>query len=401
MLWRRRSRGSGVVCGVAVAVELGTLLANLPVALAWDKDGHEAIGMTTMSALDTSAVSQVKRLMHGRDAVDVAAWAHKVNKKYPWTTELHFQRQPRRPEPGCKGADLSQCVDNKCLVKALRHFYGRLTGEPHLVDINWGTGVKLTDADCVKFLINLIGDLHQPLHLGCGQDDMGRNRSVILRGKTVSLYELWDSQITQQVMKDSPGFWWGGWTHVQRTRAEYEKDSAEWKKDGILLFERWADETVKFGCDHVYNHPILGQPLFPDDQSSLVRIDEPLYEVWKRDMLSKMLVAGARTAIVLNSILEKRGADQLHAGSAVSDIEGEDDEQEPKIRVGAAKGHKADLHHQASNYRHMQGFEAGVINLGIFVVVLLVFLQVMGYWRGNDPVHLADRAKAGQGGKTI
>lgn len=64
----------------------------------------------------------MKHLMGGKDAADVAAWAHKarlffcgcglwavgiprrmgcsgvqlrqVNKKYPWTTELHFQRQP-------------------------------------------------------------------------------------------------------------------------------------------------------------------------------------------------------------------------------------------------------------------------------------------------------------------
>ena len=39
----------------------------------------------------------------------------------------------------------------------------------------------------------------------------------------------------EAVMKDSPGFWWGGWTHVQRTRSEYEKDSARWKNDRIAF----------------------------------------------------------------------------------------------------------------------------------------------------------------------
>merc|ERR1719464_1785737 len=98
---------------------------------AWDKDGHEAVGMTTMSALETQAVAHVKRLMHGKDAVDVAAWAHKVNKKFPWTVDLHFQKQPAK-EPGakCKSANLTLCKDNRCLVRGLKHFYGRLVNKP-------------------------------------------------------------------------------------------------------------------------------------------------------------------------------------------------------------------------------------------------------------------------------
>merc|ERR1719487_2903536 len=93
---------------------------------AWDKDGHEAIGMTTMSAIEGPALAQLKRLMGGKDAVDVAAWAHKVNKKYPWTTALHYQRQPDWQCGGNVSESLS-CPKNRCLLKALKHFYGLLT----------------------------------------------------------------------------------------------------------------------------------------------------------------------------------------------------------------------------------------------------------------------------------
>ncbi|CAJ1389576.1 unnamed protein product [Effrenium voratum] len=224
------------------------LLHLLAVAWAWDKDGHEAIGMTTMSALDTAAVSQVKHLMGGKDAADVAAWAHKVNKKYPWTTELHFQRQP---STRCEKAQQLDCKDNRCLMKAILYLYGRLTGR-ELAQITWPDGIKLTDADCLKYLITLLGDMAQPLHFGTGDTDMGRNITVLFRDKKTNLFDVWDKELTQSVIRNEPHFWWGGWTHVQRTRVEYERDSEQFKKEHETLLTRWADESAKFMCDSVY-----------------------------------------------------------------------------------------------------------------------------------------------------
>jgi len=224
-------------------MRLRLLLSGLLGASAWDKDGHEAIGMVAMSALEGVAETQVKHLLGGRDAADVGSWAMKVNKKYPWSVPLHFQPQPSGWK--CSGADSSVCPDNRCIAKALKHFYGRLTGQK-LVDIEWPAGMKLTDADAVKYLINLIGDLHQPMHLSLASEDMGRNLSVTFRGQQTTMFDLWDSGITQAIMKESPGFWWSGWTHVQRTRVEYERDGEKWKKEGVAQFDKWADETNKF-----------------------------------------------------------------------------------------------------------------------------------------------------------
>lgn len=379
---------------LAPAVGLLLLLASQPPgAAAWDKDGHEAIGMTAMSALEVHAVAQVKHLMGGRDAVDVAAWAHKVNKKFPWTTELHFQRQPGFE---CHKADLSRCPDNRCLVKALKHFYGRLTGQS-LVTINWPEGMKLTDADCLKFLINLIGDLHQPLHFG-GGDDLGRNLTVTFRGRKMSLFDMWDREITQATMRDSPGFWWGGWTHVQRTRVEYEQDGERWKKDGVANFDRWADETAKYLCENVYTNPLTGRRLYEAEGS--VRIEESLYELWKREMLSKMLVAGARTAIVLNAVLSHRESKgELHGGTAVGGLEGEEEEDARPHKP--ALGRKGDAAHAAAHSPLGQGVPPVLANMVIFTLVGGAFLRLMRLWQGRDSVVQADRAKRQQqdGGK--
>mmetsp|Transcript_51937 Transcript_51937/g.121773 ORF Transcript_51937/g.121773 Transcript_51937/m.121773 type:complete len:376 (-) Transcript_51937:68-1195(-) len=372
-------------------LRLWTLVAGfLAVAWAWDKDGHEAIGMTTMSALDTTAVAQVKHLTGGKDAADVAAWAHKVNKKYPWTTELHFQRQPSER---CEKANFTNCADNRCMVKGILYFYGRLTGKD-LVELKWPDGVKLTDADCVKYLINLMGDMAQPMHFGTGETDMGRNITVLFRGKTTNLYDVWDKELTQAVIKDSPGFWWGGWTHVQRTRVEYEKDSEQFKQEHEMLLKRWADESAKFMCESVYRNPVTGKQILDElDSKGVFRISDELFEAWKREMLSKMLVAGARTAVVLNSILHHREG-QLKAGTAVSHLEGEEEEEE-YAKGPAPKGRRADL----PRTRHLQGPAALMVNLLIGSISLFCFLVLMRLWSGPDRVRQAEREKRAASGK--
>mmetsp|Transcript_71537 Transcript_71537/g.155423 ORF Transcript_71537/g.155423 Transcript_71537/m.155423 type:complete len:389 (-) Transcript_71537:120-1286(-) len=367
-------------------------LVQVNLAFAWDKDGHEAIGMTTMSALQAGPVAQVKRLMHGRDAVDVASWAHKVNAKYPWTVELHLQRQPALP---CKGADLSHCPGNRCLVKSLKHFYGKLVHKD-LVEIDW-EGLKLTDADLVKYLINLVGDLHQPMHFGLEEDDMGRNFQVMFRGKKVSLYDIWDREISQTTIHDSPGFWWSGWTHVQRTHVEFAQDSARWDESGVEMFEKWANESARFVCESVYRNPLTGRRITEELKNGVFHLSEDLFQQWKREMLSKMLVAGARTAIVLNSILKHREAGELHGGTAVSGIEEVDDNSESESKP-VKTGRKADLMH--GNHQ-VSGLPAFAWNLGIVASELVVFLLLMRSWQGTGSVCRADRDKLRESGKGI
>jgi len=288
------------------------------------------------------------------------------------------------------GVDLSHCPDNRCLIKALKHFYGRLVNNPiEGTTIDWGAA-KLTDADALKYLINLIGDLHQPMHLGFDDDNMGQNITVEFRGKQVSLYDFWDKELAQAVIHDSPGFWWGGWTHVQRTRSEYEKDAARWKEDGVKMFDEWAEESVKFACGDIYKNPVTGKRIGED--GGVFRIDMNLFETWKREMLSKILVAGARTAIVVNSILAQREAGALHAGSGVTELEGEEDDTAKAQAIARRNGHKHDPGH-----KHVEGFSALVANAAIFTTVFVVFTYTQRQWQGHAQVDAA-RAEKSRGG---
>lgn len=313
-----------VVALILVLFCTNTQLNWLPIlhfCSAWDSDGHQAIGMTAMSALHGKASAQVKRLMGGKDVVDVAGWAHRVEVKHPKTAALHFQHQTTTWDCGQVTITDLNCPENHCLLRALQHFYGRLTGRPNLVKMEYPDGLQLTDSDAVKFLVNLLGDLHQPLHVGFGEDFGGQNITLIYTDaqrekRQTTMFKYWDSDLIQKFMISRPAIWYGGWTHANSLgekltafRQEWESQEADTRHE---LFEKWATESLQLACVSVYKDA-RGGAVIPSGFEV-----GSTYEYTSMDIIKRqILIAGARIGFVLNSILLERDAAKLRQGSGV------------------------------------------------------------------------------------
>merc|ERR1719408_928222 len=91
--------------------------------------------------------------------------------------------------------------------------------------------------------------------------------------------------------------------------------------------DRWYDESVRFACETAYVHPVTGKKLAgPGAEEGPVEISQEAYQIWKQSWLRLVLLAGARTAIVLNDILDAKGASKLSDGTKMktkADIEEE------------------------------------------------------------------------------
>ncbi|CAK9020241.1 unnamed protein product [Durusdinium trenchii] len=292
---------------------------------AFDIEAHDAIGQTAASAMDQEAIKQIKRMMGGQDASDVAGWGHQVDDTYPDMARLHFQVHDDA-SGFCGDTRTAKCEDNICLLQSIKHFYGKVLSDegrridfPQIDYAKVAKGIKFSDADFLKMLINLVGDLHQPLHVGYANDNSGRKVLVKFRGQTMSLYDVWDHAISEVVRTQESNFWLGGWTHVRAVNSEWDTDKKKWKEDGpFKSFERWLDEAVQFTCSKAYVHPTTGKKLAgPNAESGPVEIDEAAYQEWRHLWLRQILIAGERTAIVLNDILDNKGATRLATGSKV------------------------------------------------------------------------------------
>lgn len=297
---------------------------SLPLAATFDMEGHDAQGQTAASAMDQEAIKQVKRLLDGKDASDVAAWGHHVDDTYPGVARMHFQvHDDSSGQQHCGPIETiaGRCEDGICLLNAIKHFYGKILQHegrkisyPTIDYSKMHPDLQFSDVDAIKMLINLIGDLHQPLHVGYSSDDSGNRIRVKFKNKEMTLYELWDKGITEYVREHQPNFWYGGWTHVNNVRNEHETDKQYWSEEHpYKSFERWMNESVRFACEKAYVHPSTGRKLagLGSDIQKVIDIDDGDVSKWKDLVLHQILMAGQRTAIVLNDILDAKGVKKL------------------------------------------------------------------------------------------
>jgi len=392
----RAARALGCCAVRAMRPLMRAACGPLLLAGAFDMDGHDAIGQTAASAMDQEAVRGMKRLLGGQDASDVAGWGHQVDDTYPGVTKLHFQAHDSEWCGAVEGRKAA-CEDNICLLQAIKHFYGKiLADEGRKIDypaidyrkVEPSGKLTFSDADAVKMLINLIGDMHQPLHVGFAADDNGKSVKVDFQGKQMSLYDVWDTAISEMVRTQESGFWYGGWTHVRSISGQFQKDKETWKKEGAMkAFDVWFEEQARFACDKAYKHPVTGKALAgPAAEASPARIDRNAYQAMKQNWLNQLLIAGERTAIVLNDILDAAEAKKLSArGGVVTNA----DEEKKKQEAEWAKERDKNLAKEKATSRASSTTPFRVVpsialtNFAIACAVVPIFLLIANH--GLDP----------------
>ncbi|PHJ17880.1 s1 p1nuclease [Cystoisospora suis] len=392
---------------------------------------HEAVSMTTLSGLSTSANQALRRLLNGKDLADVAGWAHRVSDKYPDTAALHFMQQESCPSKPIRIEDIklstSSC-ENKgnCLLEAITYFFFHLVDpeqntKPQAPDSDVVTttnfvfphGIKTTDADAVKYIINLIADMHEPLHLGSAEDDYGRNLVVQytdVDGNTrlTTFYNYIEAILIEKTIKQRQYFWFSGWTHVNSIKGAYDTEKTLFATNKEKMFSQWAKENRGVLCNELYTKlrktgkdaraaaKALGDAFVDEyakkaleniaawgkNKKSTNENDGTLYEV---DVTSefaifeilkkRILLAGARIAIVMNHILqvrEKKDLGKLRQGSGVADVV---DTIDPPLSV------------EDMSMVYLKNF---LTNLSIFLVILLFFVYISRFYSSppaHSPIH--------------
>ncbi|EPR60500.1 S1/P1nuclease [Toxoplasma gondii GAB2-2007-GAL-DOM2] len=408
---RTRSTAAGLV----LCLLCGSSLISC--AQAFKVRAHEAVSMTTLSGLSTSANQALKKLLNGKDLADVAGWAHRVSDKYPDTARLHFMSQPTCPSKPLRTDDIildkSFCeVKGNCLLEALTYFFFHLVDpdqnkvEQTNPDVITTTNfvfphdIKTTDADAVKYIINLVGDMHQPLHMGSADDDYGR-RAVVQYSdgeqmRLTTLYNFLEAGLVDKTVKQRQYFWFSGWTHVNSVKGAYDSEKSLFATNKEKMFSEWAKENRAVLCNEVYPHVrktgkdaraaanALGSDAVDEYAKAVLdgSSDVPLFEIDAaaefalfQVLKKRILLAGARVAIVMNYILqvrESKDLGKLRQGSGVADVV---DSIDPPLAV------------ENMSMVYLKNF---LTNFAIFLVILLFFVYISRFY-STPPAHALQR----------
>jgi hypothetical protein len=152
------------------------LVIASPGAMAWGALGHRLVGDLAERHLQPSTERAVRDLLAGESEptlAGVANWADSLRANDPdrfrQTSRWHYVNLP---ENSCRYDMARDCADGQCVVEAIK------TQRTILADRSQPLEAR---RDALKFLVHLVGDVHQPLHAGNHDDKGGNKYQVSLR----------------------------------------------------------------------------------------------------------------------------------------------------------------------------------------------------------------------------
>jgi hypothetical protein len=247
-------------------------IAGAQQAFAWGRIAHTPIAWVAERHLTPDAAKEVRRLLSLEEASslgEVASWADR-----DW--------RENRPGPDhdvpipleADGYDAARDCQGRCAVGAIEIYLGVLADR---------TKPDQDRLDALKYVVHLVGDIHQPLHAS----QAGGWETVSWRGVTSNLHLLWDVRILQAT-----------YTSPEQVAEEISKRLRPMPDCGTPA--DWANEGHKIVKTFVY--PELGPPPAIKIQSIAIPDD---YVAKALPIIQERLAEAAmRLSCVLNKALD-------------------------------------------------------------------------------------------------
>ena len=191
-----------------------TLLSSF--VLGWGKTGHRIVGKVAETYLTKNAKTQIKKLMGHHDLSRMSNWADEIKSDPNWkiANDWHWCTIP-------DGKLYEKDKHSGRAVEKVNDFISVLKNK------------KSTKEDkqiALKFLIHLIGDLHQPMHVGNGIDRGGNDIKLKWFNVPTNLHRIWDSDlINLQELSYSE---YSDYLMLNEDRGKIRK----WQGDDVLIY---------------------------------------------------------------------------------------------------------------------------------------------------------------------
>ena len=203
---------------IATSLIAGLLISITP-ALAWGPNGHRITAQIGEDGLSDRAREAVRKIAGKRSLALFATWPDYIRSFPEWdcAKPWHFltiedgqdiedalEKAPRIPR-GCD-KDLFERLNMPLnVVGAIDYFaailggdtpkesaFAELMKESKVEPLNGS--VQLT---ALALLVHLVGDVHQPLHVGRGPDRGGNSITVEWFEKIENLHKVWDEELIE------------------------------------------------------------------------------------------------------------------------------------------------------------------------------------------------------------
>jgi hypothetical protein len=258
-------------------------------ALAWGRMAHRAATRLAETRLTPQARAAIRELLEpGESLADASTWADENSRSIPGSAAWHYVNVPisaRRYTP-------RDCRDN-CVVSRLEEFR-RILADPN--------APVRRKRMALRFVVHLVEDAHQPMHVGDNRDRGGNAVQVqFFRDDLTNLHQVWDSGLLRvgyrherDLVDDLIGL-------ARRPGAE------RWSRSDV---EDWINESLD-AARAAYRMPVTGTMIGPG-----TRLGREYQDANLPVAVLRLAQAGYRLSDVLNECLSRTRDTQAPAPPA-------------------------------------------------------------------------------------
>lgn len=245
---------------------ISTLSLN---SFGWGATGHRVTGHIANKYLNKKARKALEELLKGQSLAMASTWMDEIksDSTFDYMSDWHWVTIPY-------GLTYEQAEKNKNgdIIQTLNRIIAELKSK------------KLSSAEQaqrIKILIHLIGDIHQPLHVGGKNDKGGNDVKVMWFRADSNLHRVWDSDIIDDTKLSYTEL-------AESLDRPSETDLKKWQSAGVI---DWAKESQGY-AEQVYD-------------TGNGRLGYRYSYLYYHIIRHRLLQAGVRLAGVLNDIYGK------------------------------------------------------------------------------------------------
>jgi hypothetical protein len=235
--------------------------------LRWGQIGHYVTGEIAEKYLTEQAAREVRRVLGNTSLAMASTWMDDIrsDSRYDHTSDWHWVTIP----PG-KTYEEAEKNPNGDIIEAL---------ERKIAQLKEGGLSEHEEWEKLKMVIHMVGDIHQPLHVGTGEDRGGNDVRVRWMGENSNLHRVWDSDMINSYQLSFTEL-------TRKINHPAEEQIARWQQATV---RDWAMESKSYR-DQVYD--------LPDNRRIGWEYRYKYFDIVEK----RLLQAGIRLAGVINDI---------------------------------------------------------------------------------------------------
>lgn len=246
--------------------------------MAWGQKGHDTTCAIAQHHLSDKAKARIAEILDGKSIVYWSNWLDNAvhTPEYAYAKTWHY----KNIDAGQVYAEVPPFADGD-VVWAIEMLDAKMKQFEQNATV--AAQQKAEEALALKMLVHLVGDLHQPMHMGHASDLGGNQVKVKFFNRDANLHGVWDTNIVESAH---------AWSHSEWVE---EIDRATPSEAEAIIagnVSSWGEETFNIACA-VY-----------DDTPEGTKISYDYVAKWAPVVEQQFLRGGLRLAHMLNHIFE-------------------------------------------------------------------------------------------------